>query len=188
MTSIVYYEDKQKLKIKAIKFMIGGLIALVLGACIFVFANRVPGDFSTVAYMTAAFRASGTTGCAIISAFWFGIGSFIFTRLGKPPILMISADESGVTLPVAADKYFIGWQDIVEIRAVRKSRQDSVVFILHNPDAFTKKVRQNLKALIKNNAHAYGSPAVANVTSCAAPKEQIANELNQILKSHQRIQ
>jgi len=181
---LIYYEDQQKLKSRAIKLVVGGLAAIVLGIVVHVLMRDMvePGDFSTTAYMIVGFRGAVTAVPFVLGASGLFAGVKLISRISKPLVALISADEKGVALNLANEKQFVPWQDI---RDILSKDSASISVILHNPDAFVSTASPNLAKLFKSNMKIYGSPAVVDVGCCTIPPEQIASELGQFLKGVQ---
>ena len=176
MDTLIYRADRRKIRRQSIKSLMLGLILTGVGLDAFT-RNflRLPTGFAWV--------------CIAVGAIFLITAIGLFFVSFRPLDVFISADEKGVDMLIAKGKIpqrlFVPRQDIREAVPTQKYRQSYIAFELHDAGALIGAADFQLAKMLKINLDTFGSPAVTSVESCAVPAEQIADELNQFLKTAQ---
>lgn len=171
MNPIAYYEDPQKLKSGTIKLTLIAAACTLLGLMILM---------GSTGYGTRAYVEGGLGGGLIGGG---GCGLFLciqmFGRLGKPPRVLIGADESGIEIAVTPTfSNHIPWSNVQEITAQKKGLSNFVLVHLKDTEAYISSLSTKDAKAAKINQKTYQTPAVVVLNYCVSGAEQIANELN----------
>ena len=185
MNSVVFMEDKRKVKNFSIKIIIIGAVLLVLGILLNSLGHN---SFNTLSYTNAAL-----SGCLIGAGIALLVMAvMMLSRGGKPPLTVVSADENGVMFSSGQVIRFgepasnvIRWEDILSFSPAQKGIQRGVGIMLKDPAKYKGSLTKKENNIAKQNERFLGSPAAFITNHCEAEKEEIAARLNELLKSHQ---
>ena len=173
MTPLTYLEDPGKLRTSTIRNSIICAVLAIVGLLV-VFNMRKMG------YLEMALGGSMLGGGGM--GLYYAIKGF--SRIGKPPVKLLSADDNGITICTGENMAkLIPWKDIQSIKPAQKGIMHGVSIILKQPDLYFESLSSSEKTLAKQNKQLFGSPASIKTQNCVVSKEEIANELNKSLKS-----
>ncbi len=175
MTTTKFFANKQKAQ-KSLMMAYG---AVVVGAILFVIAITADISYSMTGFW-------GAFGGAFIGGGVMVISTNSHFAKSKEPVLLVSADENGVTLYVSKDTYkTISYDQINEIKYVSNGALNkAVVFSLVNPQEYLASLSPKDAKLAKNNEKMFKSPCAVMVSLSESSNTEIANALAQAMSQN----
>ncbi len=173
--SLSFPEDKAKSRAVAVKLLLAGGLAFLAGLYLLFWLPRR-------GYVEAALGGSllGGGGAAL------GMAVIILSRLGKEPVVLLAADDAGVTLATGrTTSRTIPWAEIRSVSARNKGIQRGVAFEIADPDAYLARLSPAERKQAKQNRRFFGSPVSVNTLLCATPNAEIAARLSSCMPKPQ---
>lgn len=171
--SLVFKEEKEKVKSSAIKTAIVAAVSIMVGFMTLHAQRRI-------GYMGAAF------GGALLGG---GIGGAapmlyqLYKKLQREPFAVISADETGVEIATGQTTvHKLSWQEIKSITPRKRGIQKGVIFDLVDTEAFLQRLDPKEQKFIKQNGKFFRALVPVSTSSCAATNEEIATQLTAFMQ------